>query len=221
MYFTCASKLVRKGDKTLWWRSKESILHPTSVCWQVANGGADQLRNNRAFSLPQPLICPADGELLTALSTWVLSSGGRALTSVMWLKTRLGRRWHNLHLPTYIISSLPSGLKMGLGEQKPAVSFPRPFFLGRDDKYSSCLMTVPHILWGEVLLSKGERHWWEAPRITISLSRVLVTIPGTGCPMSKPSTFPSTQCTALPALLPQHSQGGGLCGGTEACSILP
>lgn len=169
----------------------------------------------------QPVPAPrSGGELLTALSTRVLGRERRALTTVVWLKTSLGGRWCNLHLPTYIISSLPSCLKMGWGEQKPAVSFPRPFFLGRDDKYPSCLMTVPHILWGELLLSKGERHVWEAPRITISLSRVLVTVPGTGCPVSKPSTFSSTRCMALPALLPQHSQGGGLCGRTEACSIL-
>ena len=55
------------------------------------------------------------------------------------------------------------------GSKKPSVSFPRPFFLGRDDKYPSHLMTVAHILCDKMLLSKGEERLREVSHI-LSLS---------------------------------------------------
>lgn len=79
---------------------------------------------------------------------------------------------------------------------------PRPLFLSRDDKYPSHLMTVAHILCGEMLLSNGKQHLWEVSHV-FRLSWMLVTVPGT---VSELSTFPSMCCKALPALLPQQSR---------------
>lgn len=91
------------------------------------------------------------------------------------------------------------------GSKKSPVSFPRSFFLGRDDKYPSHLMTVAHILCDEMLPSKGDWHLREVS-CTLRLSRMLVTVPGTSSPVSELSAFPSIWCRALPALLPQQTQ---------------
>lgn len=102
--------------------------------------------------------------------------------------------------------SLLSCLKFKLRRRrKLPLGLPRPFFLGRDDKYPSHLMTVGHILCDEMLLSNGKQHLWEVSHL-LRLSRMLVTVPGTGSSVSKMSTYPSMCCNALPALLPQQSQ---------------
>lgn len=98
--------------------------------------------------------------------------------------------------------------------RNPSVSFPRPVFLGRDDKYPSHLMSVSHILCDEMLLSKGERHLWEVSHI-FSLSQTLVTVPGTVSPVSELSTLLSIWCKALPALLPWQSQSWEV----DGCSV--
>lgn len=108
--------------------------------------------------------------------------------------------------------SLLSCLKVKLRRtRKPPLNLPRPFFLGRDDKYPSHLMTVAHILCDEMLLSNGKQHLWEVSHV-LRLSRMLVTVPGTGSSVSELSTFPSMCCKALPALLPQQSQSWELEG---------
>lgn len=110
-----------------------------------------------------------------------------------------GRTWWG---SSSLLSCLEDGLR---GAKTHQSASPGHFFLGRDDKYPSHLMTVVHILCDEMLLSKGERRLWEVSHI-LSLSRVLVTVPGTSSPVSELSTFPNIRCVALPSLLPQQSQ---------------
>lgn len=96
--------------------------------------------------------------------------------------------------------------KSSWGEQESHQSVcPGHFFLGRDDKFPSHLMTVAHILCDEMLLSNGKLHLWEVSHMC-RLSQMLVIVPGTGSSVSELSTFPSMWCKALPALLPQQSQ---------------
>lgn len=108
------------------------------------------------------------------------------------------------------------------GSKKTISQLPQAiFFLGRDDKYSSHLMTMAHILCNETLLSKGERYLWEVPHI-LSLSRMLVTVPGTVSPVSELSTFLSTWSFACSlATAEPKPGGGGLCSRIRACSIRP
>lgn len=110
-------------------------------------------------------------------------------------------RWQNM-VREKIFTIL---LESQTGENKKATSrFPQAIFSG-DDKYPPHLMTVVHILCDEMLLSNGKQHLWEVSHM-LRLSQMLVTVPGTGSPVSELSTFPSMWCKALPALLPQQSQ---------------
>lgn len=95
--------------------------------------------------------------------------------------------------------------------KKMSISYLRSFFLGRHDKYSPYDCDPYPVQWNAA--DKGGWHLWEAPHI-LSLSRMLITVPGTGSPVSKLKYFLEHMvqgfACSLAAAEPKQG-GGGLC----------